>query len=68
VYVDPESGKLATNDCPIKRLEAFIQGTEPTESCTAHSHGEQSDPVIPPVEPKKENHSWWKDLKRWWMN
>ncbi|MGG0825094.1 PBP1A family penicillin-binding protein [Paenibacillus turicensis] len=68
VYIDPESGKLATNDCPTKRLEAFIQGTEPTETCTAHSHEEQPDPVIPPVEPKKENRSWWKDLKRWWMN
>lgn len=68
VYIDPESGKLATSDCPNKRLEVFIQGTEPTETCSAHSQEEQSTEQLPAVEPKEENRSWWGDLKRWWMN
>jgi membrane peptidoglycan carboxypeptidase len=36
VYVDPENGKLATKDCPIRRFTYFIKGTEPTEYCTDH--------------------------------
>lgn len=67
VYIDPVSGKLATADCPNKKLEVFIQGTEPTEFCSAHNSNE------PPPEPistsdKPESKSWWKDLKNWWMN
>ncbi|GIP55630.1 MULTISPECIES: transglycosylase domain-containing protein [Paenibacillus] len=64
VYIDSATGKLATADCPDKKLEVFVQGTEPTEFCTAH--GEQpAEPL--PVEEKPESHSWWSDLKRWWM-
>ncbi|MBP2002759.1 1A family penicillin-binding protein [Paenibacillus shirakamiensis] len=66
VYVDPDSGKLATADCPIKQLEVFIKGTEPKELCTLHTHGKPEPiPGEPPVNP---NHGWWSDLKRWWMN
>ncbi|WP_068784405.1 transglycosylase domain-containing protein [Paenibacillus phocaensis] len=68
VYIDPETGLLATKDCPDKKLEVFIQGTEPTEFCTAHGEGDP-EPLPPPAEEeKKESHSWWNDLKRWWMD
>lgn len=68
VYIDPETGLLATKDCPDKKREVFIQGTEPTEFCTEHGEGEPN-PLPPPAEEeKKESHSWWNDLKRWWMD
>jgi hypothetical protein len=45
--VDPESGYLATPNCPTARTEVFIAGTEPTEFCPIHSGQKLSD--IPPV-------------------
>ncbi|HUG40791.1 MAG TPA: PBP1A family penicillin-binding protein [Longimicrobiales bacterium] len=39
--VDSESGKLATEWCPVESLEEeiFLPGTEPTEACDLHSPG-----------------------------
>lgn len=73
VYIDPESGKLAGNGCEEKRLEVFIDGTEPTETCTGKtddtdpkknegSHEVQNQEGI-----QEEKHSWWRDFKRWWV-
>ncbi|MGH9727208.1 MAG: penicillin-binding protein 1A [Candidatus Acidiferrales bacterium] len=45
--VDPDSGYLATPNCPTTRTEVFIAGTEPTEFCPIHSGTKLSD--IPPV-------------------
>lgn len=61
VYIDEESGKIATADCPHKKLEVFIAGTEPTEYCSLHG-GEKEQPD---VKNKAEEHSWWSDFKRW---
>ena len=36
VYINPENGKLATKDCPVRRFTYFAVGTEPTEYCTDH--------------------------------
>jgi hypothetical protein len=36
VGVDPESGLLATPDCPVVRYEPFVAGTEPLEFCPLH--------------------------------
>ncbi|MNI30744.1 Penicillin-binding protein 2D [compost metagenome] len=67
VYIDQASGKLANSDCPNKKLEVFIQGTEPTEYCSEHGEGEPAaEPQ--PVKEKAESRSWWSDLKRWWMD
>lgn len=41
VYVDPASGKLASDGCPVKRLTLFAAGTEPTEYCTDHLDHEE---------------------------
>ncbi len=37
--IDPKSGQLATSQCPEKRLEFFIAGTEPTVYCEVHGGG-----------------------------
>lgn len=61
VYIDPATGKLANDSCPNSRLEAFVQGTEPTEYCTAEPAKNSDKPSAP-----KGNGTWWQDLKRWW--
>ncbi len=37
--IDPKSGQLATAQCPEKRVEFFIAGTEPTVYCEVHGGG-----------------------------
>ena len=61
VYVNPENGKLATEQCPVKRFTYFAEGTEPTEYCTEHiSHEEK------PAEKAKETKKpWYKKLFDW---
>ncbi|MEN6331830.1 MAG: PBP1A family penicillin-binding protein [Smithella sp.] len=34
--IDPDSGLLATNECPQKLREAYLQGTAPKETCPLH--------------------------------
>jgi penicillin-binding protein 2D len=36
VHIDPATGKLATNDCPVQRFTYFTVGTEPTDYCIEH--------------------------------
>jgi len=62
-YINPESGLLATKDCPIKTLEVFIKGTEPTVYCTLHGGG----PEKASEEIQTKNQSWWSNLRQWWM-
>ncbi|WP_379164269.1 transglycosylase domain-containing protein [Paenibacillus sp. sgz5001063] len=72
VYIDPDSGKLATAACPQKVLETFISGTEPKEYCDQHGTDGSNNPAgakdVPPAAGNKEDHSLWNDIKRWWMN
>lgn len=71
VYINPESGKLATSACPEKKLETFISGTEPTEYCDQHGDGDiATPPEAPstPLDPAKEDGSLWENIKRWWLN
>ena len=44
VEVDPTTGSLATDTCPTRRTEYFIEGTQPEQICEAHSgeHPEMS--------------------------
>ena len=44
--IDPATGLLATDLCPARRTEYFIEGTQPTQTCEAHS-GEH--PEFPPI-------------------
>jgi 1A family penicillin-binding protein len=71
VYVDPQSGKLATSKCPNKVLETFISGTEPTEYCDQHGaegKAQPADETVPGKTDSTEGRSLWQDIKRWWMN
>ena len=63
-YINPESGLLATKDCPNKTLEVFIKGTEPTVYCTLHGGG----PEEASKEIQTKDQSWWSNLRQWWMN
>ncbi len=56
--IDPASGKLANDDCPNSRVEAFITGTQPTAYCTDNSRKDKAKP----------GRSLWEDLKRWFSN
>jgi membrane carboxypeptidase/penicillin-binding protein len=38
-YIDPESGELATDQCPTAIEEAFPLGANPTTPCRIHSAG-----------------------------
>jgi penicillin-binding protein 1B len=40
VDIDPETGKLATPNCPRVFREAFLAGTEPLQLCDVHRVGE----------------------------
>ncbi len=48
VTIDPTTGYLAAPDCPEKRDEFYISGTEPTEYCPKHG-GELIAPVTEPL-------------------
>lgn len=47
VSVDPESGDVATPNCPTNRPEVFLAGTEPTQFCPLHGTHTIAD--VPPV-------------------
>lgn len=57
VSVNPETGKLADESCPVSRFTYFIKGTEPTEYCTS----EKKDTEMEKKEEKKEK-KWY---ERW---
>lgn len=62
VYVNPENGKLASKECPIKRFTYFATGTEPTEYCTDHlKHTELKPEKQKPVKKK----TWYKKILDW---
>jgi penicillin-binding protein 2D len=72
VYVDPTSGKLASESCPDRRLESFVAGTEPTEICGDHGEEagtEETEGAGGGANGAEEHQqrSWWSDLKRWWQ-
>jgi 1A family penicillin-binding protein len=50
VSIDPATGYLATTDCPEKRDEFYIPGTEPTEYCPKHG-GDARKPASPAQTP-----------------
>jgi hypothetical protein len=40
VQIDPESGMLATANCPTTITEVYIAGTQPVTSCPLHGGGQ----------------------------
>lgn len=69
VYIDPATGKLATEDCPVRRFTYFATDTEPTEYCTEHLHhqekpaGDKKAPTAP--EDEKPKVPWYKKVLPW---
>ena len=62
VYVNPENGKLASKDCPVRRFTYFVAGTEPTEYCTDHLKHENHKPAREKQETKDP---WYKKIFKW---
>lgn len=50
VEIDPTSGRLATDICPTKRTEYFIEGTQPTQPCDAHTGEHPEGAPVPAFE------------------
>ena len=48
VIIDPATGERANAECPEKREEFFIAGSEPTENCRLHG-GAPLNPAQPPA-------------------
>jgi membrane carboxypeptidase/penicillin-binding protein len=48
--IDPTTGYLAAPDCPQKRDEFYIAGSEPTKYCPKHG-GDAMEPVAPVLPP-----------------
>lgn len=48
VTIDPTTGYPANADCPEKRDEFYIAGTQPTENCPKHG-GDPLNPITPPA-------------------
>lgn len=63
VYVNPANGKLATEDCPVRRYTYFVAGTEPTEYCTEHLRNGADKP--PAKGEKKVKKPWYKWIFPW---
>ena len=61
VYVNPESGKLATKACPASRLTYYVKGTEPVEYCAEHFKGKNSK--RPPKEEEQKDSMVQKSIK-----
>lgn len=60
VYVDPQTGLLATNDCPDRRLTYYEKGTEPTQYCQEHvGHHKKKEKL---QQGESEENSW---IEKW---
>ncbi|WP_226654476.1 transglycosylase domain-containing protein [Pseudalkalibacillus hwajinpoensis] len=45
IEVDPQTGLIATENCPVKRLTYYIEGTEPSHLCKDHPGTPSSEKV-----------------------
>lgn len=64
LYIDPDTGKIATQGCPNARLEFFIEGTEPTEYCETSQGQESSEQPL--EQDQQTDPSLWNRFKYWW--
>lgn len=65
VYINPATGKLATDNCPVKRLTYYIEGTEPTEYCEEHPKETEEKAENPSDEKEEEERSWIERIFSW---
>lgn len=66
IYIEPESGRIAADTCPTRRLEAFLVGTEPTEVCGGPAEDNTAVKNNAERSRSNDNRSWWQQFKRWW--
>lgn len=68
VYIDPQTGQLATEHCTERRLEHFVRGTEPLGACMLHHVMIDDVEEVQPLQPNfdDQHDSWWSQLKQWW--
>ncbi|UOF91633.1 PBP1A family penicillin-binding protein [Fodinisporobacter ferrooxydans] len=60
VQIDPQSGQLATNACPIKEWDYFLDNEAPKETCTLHPAQPQQNPSN-----HSKHNSWLDSLWNW---
>ncbi|MCA0170535.1 transglycosylase domain-containing protein [Bacillus sp. RAR_GA_16] len=58
IEVDPQTGLIATENCPVKRLTYYIEGTEPSQLCEDH-------PGTPSSEQEKEKKGFFDRFFQW---
>ncbi|WP_273851656.1 transglycosylase domain-containing protein [Guptibacillus spartinae] len=58
IEVDPQTGLIATENCPVKRLTYYIEGTEPSHLCEDH-------PGTPSSEQAKEKKGFFDRFFHW---
>jgi 1A family penicillin-binding protein len=65
VSIDPQSGKLASSDCPVSKLTYYKKGTEPTEYCTDHlfENEEKEKEKAEETNPS----SWYERILKWFQ-
>jgi penicillin-binding protein 2D len=63
VNINPETGLLATKDCPVKRYTYFIKGTEPTEFCVKPNNQSVNDEK--PINTDPEKSPWYRKWFKW---
>lgn len=67
VPVNPQTGLLATSDCPVFRMSYYVKGTEPTEYCMAHIPDVEEEEALPeePAPPEAKPKKWWRKIVPW---
>ena len=60
VEIDPATGLLADDNCPVKRMTYFKKGSEPRVFCPLHGHGQGTEDQS---DAEKERLPWY---KRFW--
>lgn len=61
MLIDPITGKLATDNCPQKRLVYFKKGQSPTATCDSHPEHKKNKEN----NPEEKKHSWFTPFKKW---
>lgn len=64
VKIHPESGKIATKNCPVAVETYFAKGTEPTEQCTLHLDSDTTE--VKQKKQKKKESPWYKKMIPFW--
>jgi penicillin-binding protein 2D len=62
--IDPQSGELATDDCPEVLTEVFLAGTTPTEVCSLHGEWRREPTWQTASEERVEGKKRWRWIRK----